>query len=44
MPWVRASADPSAPLSAGDAQLAAAAGMAHVAAVEDWPANGLPTE
>ncbi|MFH8836886.1 FadR/GntR family transcriptional regulator [Streptomyces sp. NPDC017868] len=31
-------------LSAGDAQLAAAASMVHVAAVEDWLASGLPVE
>ncbi|MEU6164628.1 FadR/GntR family transcriptional regulator [Streptomyces tanashiensis] len=31
-------------LSAGDAQLAAAASMVHVAAVEDWLASGLPAE
>ncbi|MFB7451242.1 FadR/GntR family transcriptional regulator [Streptomyces sp. NPDC056194] len=31
-------------LSAGDAELAAAASMVHVAAVEDWLASGLPVE
>ncbi|WP_328941187.1 FCD domain-containing protein [Streptomyces sp. NBC_00250] len=31
-------------LSAGDAQLAAAASMVHVVAVEDWLASGLPAE
>ncbi|MFE0653705.1 FadR/GntR family transcriptional regulator [Streptomyces sp. NPDC059534] len=31
-------------LSVGDAQLAAAASMVHVAAVEDWLASGLPVE